>query len=216
LRHDLPFNYSRLNNAAVVATDGALIGLINNDIEVITPDWLEEMVGHACRPEVGAVGAMLYYPDNTIQHAGVIIGIHGVAGHPYSRMPRGYGGQMARARLTQTMTAVTAACMVVRREIYQAVGGLDEQLQIAFNDIDLCLRIKQAGYRNVWTPFAELYHHESASRGYDDTPEKQRRFQREVDFMLNRWHRQLQQDPCYNPNLCLSSEPFALAFPPRV
>jgi GT2 family glycosyltransferase len=216
LRHDLPFNYSRLNNAAVVATDGALIGLINNDIEVITPDWLEEMVGHACRPEVGAVGAMLYYPDNTIQHAGVIIGIHGVAGHPYSRMPRGYGGQMARARLTQTMTAVTAACMVVRREIYQAVGGLDEQLQIAFNDIDLCLRIKQAGYRNVWTPFAELYHHESASRGYDDTPEKQRRFQGEVDFMLNRWHRQLQQDPCYNPNLCLSSEPFALAFPPRV
>jgi O-antigen biosynthesis protein len=216
LKHDLPFNYSRMNNDAVRQCRGDLICLLNNDVEVITPDWLEEMVSHALRPEVGAVGAMLYYPNDTIQHAGVIIGAHGVAAHPYSGMPRGYHGQMARARLTQAMSAVTAACMVVRRETFEKVGGLDSALQVAFNDVDFCLRLRQRGYLNIWTPFAELYHWESASRGLEDTPEKYERFEREVDFMAHRWHSQLASDPYYNPNLTLSGEPFALAFPPRV
>ncbi|HEY0179039.1 MAG TPA: glycosyltransferase family 2 protein, partial [Dokdonella sp.] len=172
LRHDAPFNYSRINNRAVAACKGSVICLLNNDIEVITPQWLDEMVSQAVRPEIGAVGAMLYYPNDTIQHAGVVTGIHGVASHAYSGMQRGYPGNMGRARLVQAMTAVTGACMAVRRSVYEQVGGLDESLAVAFNDIDFCLRVEQAGYRNLWTPFAELYHHESASRGYEDTPEK--------------------------------------------
>jgi hypothetical protein len=122
---------------------------------------------------------------------------------------------MARAKLTQTMSAVTAACMMVRREVYQQVGGLDVSLQVAFNDIDFCLRLRQHGYANVWTPFAELYHHESASRGHEDTPAKRARFMQEVEFMKDRWGDQLDRDPAYSPNLTLFGEPFALAFPPR-
>lgn len=215
LKHDKPFNYSRINNEAVAQCHGQLICLLNNDVEVITPGWLEEMASHAWRPKVGAVGAMLYYPNNTIQHAGVIIGVHGVAAHPYCRMPRGYEGQMNRARLAQAMSAVTAACLVVRKDVYEESGGLDHGLQVAFNDIDFCLRLRQLGYINIWTPFAELYHHESATRGYENTPEKRERFEREIDFMVKRWSKQLQEDPYYNPNLSLSSEAFSLAFPPR-
>jgi glycosyltransferase involved in cell wall biosynthesis len=214
-RHDEAFNYSKINNVSVENCRGELICLLNNDIEVITPDWLEELASHALRPHVGAVGAMLYYPNDTIQHAGVVIGVHGVAGHPYSGMPRGHTGQMARSRLTQAMSAVTAACLMVRRETYQQVGGLDTELQVAFNDIDFCLRLGQHGYANIWTPFAELYHHESASRGPDKSPEKYARFAREVAFMRSRWGAQLDSDPAYNPNLTLSGEPFSLAFPPR-
>jgi O-antigen biosynthesis protein len=215
LKHDQPFNYSRINNEAVDKCKGELICLLNNDIEVITADWLEELVSHALRPHVGAVGAMLYYPNDTIQHAGVIVGMHGVAAHPYSGMPRGYHGQMARARLTQAMSAVTAACLLVRRDAFEKIGGFDVTLQVAFNDIDFCLRLRQHGYVNIWTPFAELYHWESASRGAEDTPEKLRRFEQEVDLMMRRWRLQLNEDPYYNPNLTLSGEPFALAFPPR-
>jgi O-antigen biosynthesis protein len=215
LKHDLPFNYSHINNEAARHCRGKLLCLLNNDIEVITPDWLEEMVGHALRPRVGAVGAMLYYPNDTIQHAGVIVGVHGVAGHPYSGMPRGHNGQMARARLAQAMSAVTAACLLVRKDVFERVGGLDASLKVAFNDVDFCLRLRQHGYTNVWTPFAELYHWESASRGVDDTPEKQERFDNEVNFMVRRWSTQLVADPYYNPNLTLSGEPFTLAFPPR-
>lgn len=215
LPYDAPFNYSAINNHAVRHASGSIIGLINNDIEVITPEWLDEMVGHAVRPDVGAVGAMLYYPNDTIQHAGVIVGLHGVAGHAYSAKPRGYPGQMNRARLTQSLSAVTAACLLVRRDVFDAVGGLDEAICVAFNDVDFCLRVREAGYRNVWTPFAELYHHESASRGLEDTPEKIERFQREVLFMNERWGDTLSVDPAYNPNLTLHGEPFGLAFPPR-
>ncbi|MGH8156479.1 MAG: glycosyltransferase family 2 protein [Rhodanobacter sp.] len=214
-KHDQPFNYSSINNDAVEECRGELICLLNNDVEVITPDWLEELVSQSIRPHVGAVGAMLYYPDGSIQHAGVVTGVHGVAAHPYSGMPRGFPGQMARARLVQGMSAVTAACLMVRREVYLEAGGLDTGLQVAFNDIDFCLRVRQLGYTNIWTPFAELYHHESASRGHEDTPEKRVRFSREVEFMNSRWGRQLEWDPAYNPNLTLSSEPFTLAFPPR-
>ncbi|MBV8157590.1 MAG: glycosyltransferase family 2 protein, partial [Dyella sp.] len=215
LPHARPFNYSEINNEAVAQSRGELICLLNNDIEVITEDWLEELVSHAVRPEVGAVGAMLYYPDGTIQHAGVVTGVHGVAAHPYSGMPRGFPGQMSRARLTQAMSAVTAACLVVRRGVYEEVGGLDETLAVAFNDVDFCLRLGERGYTNIWSPFAELYHHESATRGRENTPEKHDRFMREVELMKRRWGGRLERDPAYNPNLTLAGEPFSLAFPPR-
>jgi GT2 family glycosyltransferase len=215
LRYDTPFNYSAINNFAVRESDGDVIGLINNDIEVISPDWLEEMVSQAVRPEIGAVGAMLYYPNDTIQHAGVVLGVHGVAAHLYSGMPRGYPGHGGRARVVQSLSAVTGACLVVRRDAYDRVGGLDESLKVAFNDIDFCLRLREAGYRNIWTPFAELYHHESASRGSEDTEEKKRRFTQEVDLMLQRWGAQLQSDPAYNVNLSLASLCCEMSSPPR-
>lgn len=216
LRYDEPFNFSAINNFAVAHCDGAIVGLVNNDIETIHADWLDEMVSQAVRPEIGAVGAMLYYPNDTIQHAGVVLGVHGIAAHVYSGMPRGYGGQISRGRLAQNMSVVTAACLLIRREVYKQVGGLDERLKVAFNDVDFCLRVREAGYTNLWTPCAELYHHESASRGYEDTPEKKRRFEGEVQFMLERWGKALNEDPAYNPNLSLTGTPFDLAFPPRI
>ncbi len=215
LHYDEPFNFSAINNFAVAHCDGAIVGLVNNDIETIHASWLEEMVSQAVRPEIGAVGAMLYYPNDTIQHAGVVLGIGGVAAHVYCGAPRGCGGQMSRALLTQDMSVVTAACLLIRREVYEQVGGLDERLQVAFNDVDFCLRVREAGYTNLWTPYAELYHHESASRGYEDTPEKKQRFEGEVRFMLERWGEVLNKDPAYNPNLTLAGTPFDLAFPPR-
>lgn len=215
LRYDQPFNYSAINNWAVSQCDGTVLCLLNNDIEAIDAGWLNEMVSHACRPGIGAVGAMLYYPDRTIQHAGVILGIGGVANHAYTGQPAGYPGHGARALVVQNLSAVTGACLVVRRDAYEAVGGLDEHLKVAFNDIDFCLRLDRAGYRNVWTPFAELIHHESASRGNDDTPERRARFLAEVDYMLQRWGKDIQQDPAYNPNLSLQGVNSELAFPPR-
>ena len=214
--YDAPFNYSSMNNAAVAATDSEIVGLINNDIEVISGDWLCEMVSQAVRPEVGAVGAMLYYPDDTIQHAGVIVGLGGVAAHIYGGMPRNFPGQMWRARLTQGLSVVTAACLLVRRETFDAVDGLDPRLEVAFNDVDFCLRVRELGLRNVWTPHAELYHYESASRGYEDTPEKQHRFMREIVFMTERWGEKLMKDPAYNPNLTLDTIDFSLANSPRL
>ncbi|MGN6513163.1 MAG: glycosyltransferase family 2 protein [Lysobacteraceae bacterium] len=215
LRYDQPFNYSAMNNLAVAACDADLVALLNNDIEVIQPDWLTEMAAHAMRPEIGAVGAMLYYPDGSIQHAGVILGLGGVANHAYMGQPRGYPGHGGRAKVAQNLSAVTAACLVVRRASYLQVGGFDERLAVAFNDVDFCLRLRAAGLRNLWTPFAELVHHESASRGRDDSGEKMRRFQGEVALMEARWGSLLQADPAYNPNLSLASVNFDLAAPPR-
>jgi GT2 family glycosyltransferase len=215
LRYDAPFNYSTINNWAVTQCDGSIIGLVNNDIEVISPGWLQEMVSQAMRPEVGAVGAMLYYPNDTIQHAGVVLGVHGIAAHLYAGMPRGYPGHGGRARVAQSLSAVTGACMVMRRVVYEQAGGLDESLQVAFNDIDFCLRLREAGYLNIWTPFAELYHHESASRGSEDTDDKKERFAREVNLMQQRWGGQLPFDPAYNVNLSLSSLCCELSNPPR-
>lgn len=210
-----PFNYSAINNFAVDALACDVVLLLNNDIEVISPEWLEEMVALAMRPDAGAVGAMLYYPDDTVQHAGVTIGIGGVAGHAFTGAPREAHGYMGRMRLTHGVLAVTAACLAIRRSTWDAMGGLDTGLQVAFNDVDFCLRVADAGYRNLWSPNAQLYHHESASRGYEDTPEKKDRFKREVDFMLLRWGDALSRDPSYSPNLSLTAEPFTLGFPPR-
>jgi GT2 family glycosyltransferase len=216
VRYDAPFNYSAINNFAVRHARGTVLALINNDVEVITRDWLEEMVSQALRPDIGAVGAMLYYPNDTIQHAGVILGLGGVAGHAYCYRPRGYSGQASRAFLAQNLSAVTAACMVLRREVFDEVGGLDEtHLPIAYNDVDLCLRIREKGYRVLWTPYAELYHHESASRGSDSAPTERARSRRELDYMQQPWGDLLQNHPAYNPNLALDRESFALNFPPR-
>lgn len=212
-----PFNFSAINNHAVRQAQGQVIGLLNNDLEVITPGWLDEMTAQALRPGIGCVGAMLYYPNDTIQHAGCVLGIGGVAGHAFKTFPRGDEGKFNRARLVQNYSAVTAACLVVRKAVYEQVGGLDEQdLAVAFNDIDFCLKVLAAGYRNLWTPFAEFYHHESASRGADDTPEKAGRFRAEVEKMLSRWANVLPRDPAYNPNLTLEDEHFSLAARPRV
>lgn len=215
LHYDAPFNFSAINNHAVAHCDGDVIGLVNNDIEAIHSDWLREMVSQAIRPEIGAVGAMLYYPNDTIQHAGVLLGIGGVAGHAYCGWPRGYYGMMSRGLLVQQLSAVTAACLLVRRSVYEEVGGLDPKLQVAFNDIDFCLRVRAAGYNNLWTPYAELYHHESASRGLEDTPAKKQRFEGEVAVMLERWGEALNRDPAYSPNLSLKTAQ-NLAFPPRL
>lgn len=211
-----PFNYSSINNRAVELADGEYVGLINNDIEVISPNWLDEMMGIAIQREVGVVGARLWYPNDTLQHGGVILGIHGVAGHAHKMMPKGAHGYFGRGEVIQTMSAVTAACVVVRKSTFKLVGGLDaDNLKIAFNDVDFCLKVREAGFRNVWTPYAELYHYESASRGYEDTPEKMARFRAEVHFMMEKWKDHLPVDPAYNPNLALNSDNFSLAWPPR-
>lgn len=217
IRDDGPFNYSALNNAAAREAKGQIIGLINNDIEVISPGWLDEMVSLALQPGAGAVGARLWYPDNRLQHGGVIMGPLTLAGHAHKFLPRGHHGYFGRASLIQGLSAVTAACLIIRKEIFDEVNGLNEiELKIAFNDIDFCLRVKEAGYQNIWTPNAELYHHESATRGLEDTPEKVSRFTSEVIYMQNRWKDIISFDPAYNPNLSFDFEDFSLSFPPRI
>lgn len=216
LYDESPFNYSQLNNRAVSQTRGEVLALLNNDIEVISPNWLSEMVSHALRPGIGAVGAKLWYPDDTLQHGGVVLGIGGVASHMFSKYEKNTYGYFNRPVLIQNYSAVTAACLVIRKSIYQEVGGLNEKaLAVAFNDIDFCIRVRNAGYRNVWTPVAEMYHHESATRGYEDTQEKQSRFMTEVDYMKKTWGEQLNNDPAYNPNLTLVGDDFGLAWPSR-
>ena len=215
LDYPIPFNFSAIVNHGVRHAEGEVLCLLNNDTEVINPAWLNELVARAMQRDAGAIGAMLYYPDDTIQHAGVVLGLGGVAGHIHTRMGRGAPGYMARAWVAQNMSAVTAACMAVRKEVFEEVGGFDEALPVAFNDIDFCLRLLQAGYRNVWTPYAELYHHESASRGSEDSPEKRQRFAAEVHAMKWRWGDVLHDDPAYNPNLTLDQGDYGLAFPPR-
>jgi GT2 family glycosyltransferase len=215
IHDDAPFNYSRLNNLAVAQAKGDVICLMNNDIEIFTPDWMQEMLSYASQPDIGCVGARLWFPDGRLQHAGVITGLGGVAGHPNKFFPRGYSGYFGRAVLAQSMSAVTAACLMVCREIWEKVQGLDENLAVAFNDVDFCLRIRAAGYRNVWTPFAEMIHHESASRGDETTPEKQERYLKEIEQMKSRWGDLLNNDPAYNPNLTLAHDDFSLAWPPR-
>lgn len=206
-----PFNYAAINNFGVQFARGKVVALMNNDVEVISKGWLSEMVQHALRPEIGAVGAKLYYDDDTIQHAGVVLGIGGVAGHSHKRFQKNAYGYFSRLKIIQNYSAVTAACLVVRKELYESVGGLDEEdLKVAFNDVDFCLKIDKLGYRNLWTPYAELYHHESKSRGADDTSQKRIRFNKEVNHMKEKWQEILLNDRFYNKNLTLKSEDFSI------
>lgn len=216
VRHDASFNYPLVNAAGIDAADGELLLLLNNDIEVLHPDWLEEMVGLVLRPGVGAVGARLLYPDRSVQHAGVVLDTFGVGAHVYKYCPAEEAGYMRRAVSVQNLSALTAACLLLRREVYDAVGGLDPALRVAFNDVDLCLRIRQAGWRLVYTPHATLVHHESKSRGSDYTTERLHEFRAEQALMRERWQQVLDTDPCFSPNLVLEDERPQLAFPPRV
>lgn len=214
LRDDGSFNFSALNNRAVRQAQGTVLCLLNNDVVPIKANWLSDMVAHALRTEIGAVGAKLYYPDGSIQHAGIIL--DGVAaGHLHLGHPGGTSGYGNRARLPQNFSAVTAACLVVRKNVWNDVDGLDEAFAVAFNDVDFCLRVQQKGYRNLWLPQAELHHHESASRGKEDTPEKQARFSLEVDLLRQRWGQLIEADPAWNPNLALNGANIGLASPIR-
>ena len=200
---NIEFNYSKLNNMAVLESKADYVLLLNNDIEVITPNWLELMVGYAAQEHIGAVGAKLIYPDNTVQHAGVIVGLGGVAGHAYTNFKRDavvWGGRLS---VPYNYSAVTAACLMVKRTKYNEVKGLEEQLKVAFNDIDFCLKLVSKGYYNVCLPMVELYHYESKSIGSDNTSAKQKRFLSEISYMHNKWGESLIKDRFYNPNLSL-------------
>lgn len=205
------FNYSAINNYGASYAKGDYLLLLNNDVEVITPDWLEEMLGNCQRKEVGIVGVKLYYPDDTVQHAGIIVGIGGIAGNIFVGLPRRYTGYFHKASVQQDLSAVTAACMMVKRSVYEAVKGLDEKLQVAFNDVDFCLRVRKAGYLVVYNPYAELYHYESKTRGSEDTKEKVRRFQSEIEYMRSHHLDILKNgDPMYNRNLTLTKWDYSL------
>lgn len=211
LRWNHEFNYSAINNFGAKHSNGDIIGLINNDVEPIDGEWLTEMVSQASRPEVGCVGAKLYYPNGTVQHGGVILGLGGVAGHAHRFFQQDEEGYAGRLQLVQNLTAVTAACLLLRREVFEKVGGLNEvDLTVAYNDVDLCLKVHELGLRNLWTPYAELYHHESISRGADDTPKKRARALKEARYMRKQWGPLLDSDPAYNSNLTLAHEDFSL------
>lgn len=204
------FNFSRINNFGRKFANGKFLLLLNNDIEIITGNWLTQMVAEASQPSVAACGAMLYYPDDTIQHAGIITGLGGYAGHSHKYHKRGGSGYMFRLATVQDYSACTAACLLVRTSAYDAVGGLDEAFTVAFNDVDFCLRLREKGWRIVWTPYAELYHHESKSRGSDEEdPAKKARFAKEQARLYEVHGKQnILHDPYYNPNLSLDYEDF--------
>ncbi|PIU40428.1 MAG: glycosyl transferase family 2 [Candidatus Omnitrophica bacterium CG07_land_8_20_14_0_80_50_8] len=217
LRDDREFNYSSLNNNGVQEFHGELVGLINNDIEVISSDWLSEMVSIALQPGVGAVGTKTWYPNGTLQQGGIILGISGVPSYVFRGFSKSRLESFWRGTFTQTLSAVAGSCLIIRKAVFTEIGGLDEEnLKVAFNDIDFCLRIREAGYRNVYTPHTELYHHESATRGLEDTPEKQARASKEALYLRNRWGDHLLNDPAYNPNLTLDRDDFSYAWPPRL
>lgn len=217
LRYPRPFNYSAINNFAVASALGEALCLLNNDTEVITPDWLEEMLGHLIQPDVGVVGAKLYFSDGRVQHAGDTVGPGGCAHHLHSFLEHDALGYCGRAVQAQDLSAVTGACLLTWRKLYEDIGGLDEtNLPVAFNDVDYCLRVREAKRRVVWTPYAELYHHESLSRGKDDNAERFARAEREVRFMRQRWKHVLDHDPFYNPNLSYERPDFSLSHAPAI
>ncbi len=210
LTWDGAFNYSAINNFGVSHSTGDYVVLLNNDTTVITPDWLSEMAGICSRPEVGVVGAKLFYPDDTIQHAGVVMKLAGCCGHIFYGAQREDPGRYARASVIQDFSAVTAACLMCRREVWERLGGLSTDFQVAYNDVDFCLRAREAGYLVVYTPYAQLYHYESRTRGYEDGSEKQARFLREQQLLRERYPEyQEKGDPCYNPNLTLIAPDFS-------
>ncbi|MBR2658677.1 glycosyltransferase [Candidatus Saccharibacteria bacterium] len=197
---NIPFNYSKLNNMAAKKAKGEVLVLLNNDTEIITPEWLEILVGYAVQSHIGAVGPKLLYPDNTVQHAGVIMGLGGVASHAYIGAARDEVGAYGRLRVPYNYAAVTGACLVVEKKKFEKVGGLEEKLTVAYNDIDFCMKLLGAGYVNVEVPMVELCHFESKSRGLDTAPEKKKRFDEEQDFMYKKWPEMIANDPYYNPN----------------
>ena len=211
LHYEGPFNYSAINNFAAGEARGSFLLFLNNDVTALESSWLEEMLGVCQRPEVGAAGAKLIYPDNRIQHAGIVVGMGGVAGSLFVDMPARQSGYLHKASLLQDLSAVTAACMMVRTEVFREAGGFTEALAVAFNDVDLCLKIGQKGYLVVYDPYACLCHAESRTRGAEDTTEKVRRFQNEIEYMRSHWLRILKEgDPCYNPNLSLTRWNYSL------
>ncbi|MFT6989971.1 MAG: GT2 family glycosyltransferase [Paraglaciecola sp.] len=211
LKYPYGFNYSAINNFAVEHANGEVIALVNNDVEVISADWLLYMLGHVLREDVGCVGAKLLYPDGRIQHAGVVMGYGGGAGHAHKYFPRYHPGYMNRLVATQNYSAVTAACLLVMKQDYLDVAGLDEcNLKVAFNDVDFCLNVLQLGRRNVYCAEAELFHHESVSRGHDHSEEKRMRFEKELHFIQSRWATYIDKDPAYNVNLTLRRENFSI------
>lgn len=208
---DKEFNYSAINNFAVKQANGEYILLLNNDTKMQRESCLKELVSYGMRPEVGIVGARLLYGDNTIQHAGVIIGYGGLADHAFSGMRETVPGYQNRIKVASNLSAVTAACLLVRKNVYEEVGGMEEKLSIAFNDVDFCLKVRKAGYLVVYNPYAKLYHYESKSRGIEDTPEKIQRFEGEVSFMKEKWKEILEKgDPYYNVNLTFDRKDFSL------
>jgi GT2 family glycosyltransferase len=211
------FNYSDMNNKAAALARGSIIGLINNDIDVIDADWLAEMVALAAKPEYGAVGAKLLYPDRRLQHAGVVLGLGGTAGHLYWGAKAAECGYLGRLELPSNVLAVTAACLVVRKALFDEVGGLNAvDLPVGFSDIDFCFKLAARGYLNVWSPYALLYHHESPTRGFDHiSPEKAARAEREWAYMQKTWGEIFPYDPFYNANLSLDNLDCELATPPR-
>lgn len=217
IRDDSPFNYSALNNLAARHAKGSVYALLNNDIEVIEPQWLDEMVAHALQPDTGCVGAKLLYPNETIQHAGILLGggdkVNGqaIATHYFRGLPKEHAGYLKRAVATSHVSAVTGACLVIKKETFDRVNGLNEKdLAVAYNDVDFCLRVAQLGLQHVYTPFATLYHHESISRGRDKSAEKQNRFAKELTHMRDHWSEHLKDDPFYSPNLNSSTGDFLL------
>ena len=211
LRWRKEFNYSAINNFAAAHAKGEYLLFLNNDVKSINPDWLEEMLGVCQRPEVGGVGAKLIYPDNTIQHAGCVIGMGGIAGHMFVDMPADRTGYLHKASLLQDMSAVTAACLLMKKEVFEQAGGFTEELAVAFNDVDLCLKVRKNGYLIVYDPYAKLYHMESKTRGAEDSKEKVRRFQTEIEYMRCHWIDILKNgDPCYNKNLSLTKWNYSL------
>ncbi len=211
VRYDAPFNYSKINNFGVEQTDGEYLLFLNNDTQATSDEWIEALVEQAQRPAIGAVGAMLIYPDETVQHAGVIVGLGGVAAHSHKYYHQSAPGYFHVLQSVNNYSAVTGACMMVRREVFLEVGGFDESLAVAYNDVDLCLKIRDAGYRNVYLPHVRLYHHESKSRGPEVTPEGIARFGREMDIIRERWRPLARRDPYYNPNLTLAREDYTPA-----
>ena len=207
---DKEFNYSAINNFGISYAKGEYILCLNNDITVISPDWLEELLANCQRPEVGIVGARLYYPDNTIQHAGIVLGMGGCAGSLFVGLARSRGGYLHKAALQQDLSAMTAACFMVKKEVFEKVGGFEEKLAVAFNDVDFCLKVRHAGYLVVYDPYAELYHHESKTRGYENTEAKKRRFQEEIEYMRCHWMPDILRDPYYNENLSLKASDYSL------
>jgi GT2 family glycosyltransferase len=210
------FNFSRVNNFGAAGTRGELLCFLNDDIEVINPDWLAQLVARVCLDGVAAAGPILYYPSGLIQQAGVLLGVGGVADHAFRNEERGQLGYFARAALEQDYTCLTAACLLVRRDSFEGIGGFDVALPTAFNDVDFCIRLRRAGGRIVWTPTAQMCHYESLTFGAHDSPGRASQFDRDVEAMHSRWRGILDNDPCYNPNLSLKPKrQFHLTAPPR-